>query len=439
MVSLADLAKLTPERALKVIDQLSDDEAEQLLHSWPFNARPEQLAPEQAWRYWVALAGRGWGKTRCGAEWVREKVNTGAMRIGLIAPTAADARDTMVEGESGVLAVCWDHDPHGRPIYEPSKRRLTWKNGARATLFSADEPERLRGPQHELIWCDELAAWRRCRQTWDMAMMGLRLGKNPQVLITTTPKPITVLREILEKPGCIVTGGSTFENLANLADAFIDEVVKPYEGTRLGRQELFAELLTESEGALWSRDMLDKCRQPAPDELARIVVGVDPAISSNKDSNETGIVTAGREAGKNGHGYVLADASGVMSPAEWGKKAVDCYHDFEADAIVAEVNQGGEMVKHTIHTVDPTVNVIMVRASKGKQARAEPVSALYEQGRIHHSGPFPEMDDQLCTWEPLSGDASPDRLDALVWALTALFLKAKKKRRLGSAPSTVKH
>lgn len=437
--TLADLAALPPKQAAKILAKLSPRASEALIWDWTFRARPTQLAPEGSWAYWAFIAGRGSGKTRAGAEWVRERVKQGFRRIGLVAPTAGDARDVMVEGESGLLSVCWEKDKThagakmGRPNYEPSKRRVTWENGAMATLYSADEPERLRGPQHDTLWCDETCAWRYVRETWDMAMFGLRLGEDPRTLITTTPKPIKLLREILKNPKTAITRGSTFDNAANLAKPFFDTIVAAYKGTRLGRQELYAELLDEAEGALWSRTTLDQCHLAAPDDLSRIVVAIDPAITAKTESNETGIVICGRESQTLGHGFLLADVSGRYTPGDWGQKAVDSFYHWGADLIVAEGNQGGDMVRHTIKTVDPNVPVRIVHASRGKAARAEPVAALYEQGRIHHSGPFSELEDQLVTWEPLSGMESPDRLDALVWGFTELFLKGGP-RSIGAPP-----
>lgn len=336
-------------------------------------------------------------------------------------------RDYVVTHNSGVLAISWDNDFDdkgvfmGKPLYEPSKRRLTWQNGAIATLYSADEPERLRGPQHDYIWADELCSWRR-PETWDLAMFGLRLGVNPQAFISTTPKPKKLIMDLLKDPNCSVTKGSTYDNRANLAANFFKTIITKYEGTRLGQQELMGVVLEESEGALWSRTVLDKTRRKDFDLtlLVRIVVAVDPAITSNSDSNECGIVVAGIDAQE--HAYVLEDYSGVYTPAAWAKKAVNAYKYWGADRIVAEGNQGGEMVKHTIRTEDRTAPVKIVHASRGKMARAEPVAALFEQNTAHMVGDCPDLEDQLCVWEPLSGIGSPDRLDAMVWALTDLTI-----------------
>lgn len=430
------LAKLPPAQLQEVLASLNDQECESLLHDWRFFARPSQLPPpddalpDGPWLNWLILAGRGFGKTRTGAEWSREQVRAGASRIALIAPTASDARDVMVEGESGLLAVCWAGDrtytgePLGRPSYEPSKRRLTWANGAVATLFSAEEPERLRGPQHEVIWADELAAWKYLRETWDMAMFGLRLGARPRTCITTTPKPLPLVKEIAKDPRTVVTRGSTFDNAGNLASTFLQAIRDKYEGTRLGRQELNAEILDDLPGALWSRDAIDKARVRTAPELQRIVVAVDPSGTKggDDDGDEIGIVVAAK--GVDGRAYVLADRTCKLSPDGWGRRAVNAYHEFEADRLVAERNFGGAMVEHVIKTIDHSVAYKEVTASRGKVARAEPIAALYEQGKVSHVGSFPELEDQMCQIDASGyiGDGSPDRADALVWALTELMV-----------------
>lgn len=388
------------------------------------------MAPEGDWLTWIILAGRGFGKTRTGAEWVREQVRLGARRVGLIAPTASDARDVMVEGESGLLSVCWAGDRTitgeslGRPSYEPSKRRLTWANGAIGTLFSAEEPERLRGPQHDRLWADELASWKYLRDTWDMAMFGLRLGDRPRTCITTTPKPLPLLKEIIKDPRTVVTRGSTFDNASNLAPTFLKAVKDKYEGTRLGRQELNAEILDDLPGALWTRDAIDGTRVREAPELQRVVIAVDPSGTkgTSDDGDEIGIVAAG--LGVDGRAYVLADRTCKLSPDGWGRRAVNAYHEFTADRIVAERNFGGAMVEHVIRTIDKDVAYKEVTASRGKVARAEPVAALYEQGRVSHVGSMPELEDQMCQIAPEGyvGEGSPDRADALVWALTELML-----------------
>lgn len=400
------------------------------MHDWRFFARPSQLPPDGDWQTWLILAGRGFGKTRTGSEWVREQVRQGVSRIALVAPTASDARDVMVEGESGLLSVCWAGDRTyageivGRPSYEPSKRRLTWANGAMATLFSAEEPERLRGPQHEVMWADELAAWKYLRETWDMAMFGLRLGTRPRICITTTPKPLPVLREIVKDPRTVITRGSTFDNAQNLAPAFLQAIRDKYEGTRLGRQELNAEVLDDVPGALFTREMIDKALVRAAPDLVRVVVAVDPSGTKGESDkgDSIGIVVAGK--GTDGNAYVLADRTCKLSPDGWGKRVVAAYHEFNADRIVAERNFGGAMVEHVIRTVEPRAAYREVTASRGKIARAEPVAALYEQGKVKHVGGFSELEDQMCALTPdgFLGDGSPDRADALVWAITELML-----------------
>ncbi len=419
---IASLVSLPePQRAealASLLSDLSDEEAEELLYDWSAWARPSQLAPAGDWLVWLVLAGRGFGKTRVGAEWVRgDPMPAAGERIALVGRTAADVRDVMVEGESGILATC---PPRYRPLYEPSKRRLTWPNGALATTFSADEPDLLRGPQHTRAWTDEIASWN-YPEAWDMLMFGLRLGAHPQVCVTTTPRPTPLIRGMLSSPNTAVTRGSTYENRANLAPSFFKHVITKYEGTRLGRQELNAEVLDDTPGALWTRERIEGSRVRAAPDLARIVVAIDPAVTSAEGSDETGIICAG--IGVNGHGYVLEDASMRGTPSAWAQAAVALYHSRRADRIVAEVNNGGEMVELTIRTVDMQASYTAVHASRGKRTRAEPISALYEQGRVHHVGTFPALEDQMSTWVPDGGEPSPDRMDAAVWAFTELMLE----------------
>jgi phage terminase large subunit-like protein len=417
------LLSLPGSERQQVLASLSPADKAQLLYRWPFWARDAQLAPIDDWRTWLVLAGRGFGKTRCGAEWVREQIESGrARRVALVAATAADARDVMVEGESGLLAIS---PPWFRPRYEPSKRRLTWPNGAIATTYSADEPKRLRGPQHDAAWADELCAWR-YPETWDMLMFGLRLGRDPRVVVTTTPKTIPLLRKLMAQRTTRTTRGSTYDNAANLAPAFMADIIAAYEGTRLGRQELNAEILEDNPDALWKREaMIDAHRVAQMPALKRIVVGVDPSASGHGD--ECGIVVAG--LGVNGEGYVIDDRSRQGSPSEWALAAVAAYSVHQANALVAEVNQGGEMVETVLRTVDKdrAVTYKAVHASRGKYTRAEPIASLYEQGKVHHVGSFAYLEDQLCQWTP--GEDSPDRLDALVWALSDLMLKPERSFR----------
>lgn len=427
---VSSLATLPPDQLAKALASLTEAEADELLHDWRFTARPEQTAPDGEWQVWAYIAGRGAGKTRSGSEWVRSKVRSGCSRIALIAPTAGDARDVMVEGDSGLLSVCWDGDRDhkgrltGRPIYEPSKRRLTWANGAIATTYSADEPDRLRGPQHDAGWCDELAAWNYAQEAWDMFMFGLRLGENPQAMVTTTPRPIPIVRQIVSSASTVVTRGSTYSNRANLAASFLDKIVTRYEGTRLGRQELEGEILDDFPGALWTRAMIDAAKADVTlPTMQRVVVAVDPSGTSGEDEGDSiGIVVAGK--GVDGLAYVLADRTCKLSPDGWGRRAVQAYREFEADRIVAERNFGGAMVEHVIRTVDRKASYKEVTASRGKVVRSEPVAALYEQGRVKHMSGLTALEDQCCamTADGYMGEGSPDRVDALVWALTELMV-----------------
>jgi phage terminase large subunit-like protein len=431
---ISSIAQLPQDERAAALALLTDEEIEQLLHDWHFFARTEQLPPAGDWQFWVFLAGRGAGKTKAGSEWTRGKIKNGFGRLHLIAPTTRDARDVMIEGDSGILNSSWASDRDrfgnmiGRPVYEPSKRKLTWENGAIATAFSAEEPDRLRGPQCDSMWCDEVAAWNNGDpdEAWDMALFGLRLGENPQGLVTTTPRPIPLLRELLRNKNTVKTHSHTEANRANLAPTFLANIVDKYEGTRLGRQELAGELIEEAEGALWTRNLIEKCRTDVTPDLPRIVVSIDPPASHSATSALCGIICAGR--GTDQRGYVLGDYSGRMSPNEWGTMAVNVFDAWKADAIVIETNQGGDMAEHVIRTVRHNAPVIRVHASKGKQARAEPVASLYERGKISHVGPYPELEDQMCTWEPLSGLPSPDRLDALVWAFDSLMITGRQRQ-----------
>jgi len=401
---------------------LDDEESAVVMSTWEFWARDEQLAPRDPWwTYWLILAGRGYGKTRAGGEWVRDRATSGTFaHVNLIAATADDARDIMIEGESGILAICpaWE-----RPDYRSSKRRLEWPNGCRSLIFTADEPERLRGKQHESLWADELAAWR-YPEAWDQAMLGLRIGPDPRAVVTTTPKPTALVRALIADPDCVVTRGSTYENRANLSKVFYNTVIKKYEGTRLGRQELDAEVLDDTPGALWTSKLIEDFREQTTLNVGRIVVAIDPAGGTDEDlgTSEVGIVAAGMCLDRVGHCYVLADRSRHGSPETWAAEAVRLYRELYADRIVVEKNFGGDMVRSVIHAHDRSVPVRTVTASRSKRVRAEPVAALYEQGRVHHVGLFGELEDQMTTWVPDAGMDSPDRLDALVWALTELMV-----------------
>ncbi len=384
---------------------------------WQAKARRNQITPDGDWLTWVILAGRGWGKTRTGAEdaaWAG-MANPG-WRIAVVAPTAADARDTCIEGDSGLLNVL---PREAVQTWNRSLGELILVNGTRYKTFSADEPERLRGPQHHRAWADELAAWR-YPEAWDQLMFGLRLGEHPQAVVTTTPKPTPLVKALVAAKTSNVTRGSTFDNAANLAPSALQMLKDKYEGTRLGRQELEAEILGDLPGALWSLSTLDAYRLRETPQMGRIVVAVDPAVTATEASDEHGIIVAGLSDQR---GIVLEDASLSGSPNEWARRAVSLYRSWNADAIVIEVNQGGDMVAHTIRTIDPNVKIREVRASRGKHVRAEPIAALYEQGRVAHVGAFPELENQMTqmTTEGYQGEGSPDRVDALVWAMTELF------------------
>jgi phage terminase large subunit-like protein len=393
---------------------------EALRSAWRTVARPEQVAPAGAWTTWIFCGGRGAGKTRSGAEWIQERVASGARYIHLIAPTAADCRDVLLEGPAGILSIA---APHMRPVYQPSLRKLVWPSGAQGLLFSSDEPDRLRGPQCDTCWVDELCAMRQAQEVLDNMYFGLRVGKDPRCLITTTPRPLTCFKALLARDGqdVIVTRSSSFANRDNLAPAFFSQITAKYAGTRLGRQELEAELLTDTPGALWHLERIEELRvRVAPQPLERVVVAIDPATTHGPDSDETGILVVG--LGADGCGYVLDDLSGRFPPEEWARKAIGAYRTYSADRIVAEVNNGGAMVESTLRSVDPTIPYTAVHASRGKLTRAEPVSALYEQGRVHHVGIFGPLEDQLSSYDGSRSGVSPDRLDALVWGLTALML-----------------
>jgi len=448
------LAQLPPHDRELFFLSLTPEESALLLYDWSFWGRPSQQEPRGDWSVWLALAGRGYGKTRMGSEWVRSMMcgSTPYARgrvshMALVAETAADARDVMVQSSGGILHC---HPPDYRPIYQPSLRKLTWPNGATAHTYSADDPEQLRGPEHEAAWSDELAKWRYAQETWDMLQFGLRIGDDPKQLVTTTPRPIDVVRELLsgEATGdTFVTRGSTYENFENLSPKFIRKMRDKYEGTRLGRQELHAEVLDDIPGALWTRAMLElrssqnpkaagmKRSEELPD-MRRVVIGVDPSGTSgevdmrrtekrggdheDEAGDDIGIVAAG--LGTDDQYYVLADATVNFGPAGWAKRVVDTYNKYDADMIVGEANFGGAMVEYTIRTIDRRVAYRPVHASRGKMVRAQPIAALYEQGRVRHAGSMSKLEDQMIymTERGYEGPGSPDRLDAAVWAITDL-------------------
>ena len=396
------------------LNRLNSAEQERLRYVWPFWRRPNQTPPAGNWRIWLILAGRGFGKTRTGAEMVRQWVRN-YQYVNMIGATTDDARDIMIEGESGILAICPKDE---RPTYVRNAAKLAWPNGATSLIFTADAPERLRGKQHMKLWEDELAAWR-YPEAHIQAMLGMRLGDNPQSIITTTPKPTKEIKELVADPTTVVTRGSTYDNRANLAGAFFEQVIKRYEGTRIGRQELNAEILEDVEGALWTWKLIEQARTASNPDLVRVVVAIDPAVTANASSDETGIVAVGID--RAGQGYVLADASGVYSPLAWASRAIAQYETLRADALVAEVNNGGDLVEANLRAAGFRGRFICVHASRGKRTRAEPIAALYEQGRVHHTGTFADLETQMTTWSPVIDD-SPDRVDALVWGLTQLML-----------------
>lgn len=425
MLSLSDqLAELPDGDRDEILSGYTDGQLTALLHDWRgFHARPNQIAPDGEWDIWMVLAGRGFGKTRSGAEWVREQVKAGKRRIALVAETQKDLEEVMIEGDSGILSVCPADE---RPEYRKKPVQLTFPCGAIALGYNATQPDQLRGPQFDAAWCDEIAKWRYARETWDQLQFGMRLGDDPRQMVTTTPRPIELVKSLIagEEGQCVVTKGSTQDNAANLASAFLRKIKKKYEGTRLGRQELNAEVLGDMPGSLWPQATLDAYRvhiAPSKDELKRVVVAVDPAVTNTEDSDDHGIIVAAIT--DDNEGRILADESLKGSPLTWAKRAVSLYHSNMADAIVVEVNQGGDMVEHTIRSVDPNVNVIQVRATRGKHVRAAPIAALYEQGRVKHVGCYPELETQMNQMTPdgFQGDGSPDRVDALVWAFTELF------------------
>ena len=412
------------------IRALPEDEAREWDWHWPLLARPSQLPPTGAWRVWLVMAGRGFGKTRTGAQWVNAVAEADPdARIALVGDNLGEARSVMIEGESGILNSV---APWRRPVFEPSLRKLTWPNGAQAWLYSAAEPESLRGPQHSHAWCDEIAKWDgnggRAEAAWDNLAMGLRLGPAPQVVATTTPRAVPLVTRLVadakaDGSGVVLTRGSMFDNAANLPAPFVDAMRRMFAETRTGRQELDGELLEDVPGALWTRAMIEACREGETPELARVVVGVDPPAGSDGDA--CGIVVCA--LGRDGVGRVLADASvEKASPERWARAVAETARAWNADRVIAEANQGGDMVAAVLRAANATLPLRLVHASRGKVARAEPVAALYEAGRVRHAGMFPRLEDELCGFLPggtyQGPGRSPDRADACVWALTELML-----------------
>lgn len=422
-----------PEAFLSFWNSQDPSQREALSYDWEFVARPKQLPPKGKWGTWNLRAGRGFGKTRTGAEWVRWKIERdGCTRIALVAPTAADCRDVMVEGPSGILAVC---PPWNRPLYEPSKRRVTWPNGAQCSLFSAEEPDRLRGPQHDAAWCDEIAAWASPEDCWDMLQFGLRQGVDPQALCTSTPRGLKFLRDLERDPTTVTVHGTTYENQSNLAPRFLRQIKKKYEGTRLGRQEISAEILDDNPGALWKRSQIDAKRMGLGEylnsglQMRSVAVALDPATTSNANSDEAGIVAVGMgicpcNGQPERHGFVFEDATGIYTPNETCEKVLEIFTRRFANVVIGETNQGGDWIESLfrMHPGAKSLPYKGVHAKDGKRLRAEPVVSLYEQGRVHHVGMFAKLEDQMCHWDPKESTDSPDDIDALVHGLTALMV-----------------
>jgi phage terminase large subunit-like protein len=428
---LANLMRLSPKGAIYYVASLNERQLAEFRRCWGVFAHKHQREPragDPPWTTWLMLGGRGAGKTRAGAEWVKALAADPDARIALVGETEHDVREVMIEGVSGILAA---HALGARPDWAPSRRRLEWTNGAVAQAFSAEQPDSLRGPQFTHAWLDELAKWRQAEAAFDNLQFALRLGTRPRQLITTTPRPIALIKRLIADPRTIVTRAATQANAGNLAAQFIDNVFARYGGTRLGRQEIAGEIIEERADALWSRATLESCRVGAAPDLARVVVAVDPPASSAKGADACGLIAAGVD--DNGTIYVLADETvSGLSPAQWARKAVNLWRRLNADCLVVEVNQGGEMVKAVIAEADRSVPVTPVRATRGKYLRAEPVAQLYEQGRVKHAGAFPALEDEMCDFglDGLSGGRSPDRVDALVWAVTALSFGARWQPRV---------
>lgn len=414
------LAELSPEQRQAVLVAMSPDELGTLEYSWEFWRQPHQTPPPPPWRLWLLMAGRGAGKSWTGAQWVRNEIESGRRRsIALVAPTHLAGRKVMIE--DGLLRLC---PPDNMPIYEMATGVVRWPNGGVCHLLSSETPDRARGYNFDGAWCDEIGAWENDSDTWDQVSFALRLtgpkGDAPAIVGTTTPRPTKLLRALMADPGTRITTATTYDNRANLNAAVLTHLEGRYGSTRIGRQELMGEMLIDVPGALWTRSMMDACHvEHPPAELRRIVVSIDPAGSSNKNSDETGIIVAGVD--RAGIGYILADLSGKYSPEGWARKAVEAYKGWRADRIIAEKNYGGDMVESTIKSVDRTVPVKLVIATRGKAIRAEPVSSYYQQSRVKHVGTLHLLEDQMCGWDLASNGPSPDRMDAAVWALTELM------------------
>ena len=429
---------LPESQRLQAIESLSESDAAALLSEWRFWARPQQLQPgspgaaieRDDWLTWLVQAGRGFGKTRTGAETVREWGANRKERILMIAPTAADVREVMIEGPSGVMS-CYPRSR--RPVYNPSKRLVMFPSGAIGITRSADEPERLRGPQFTKYWADELCAWRFLAEAWDQLSFGFRLPDSTlRGIITTTPKPSKTFNDIVKRASTVITRGSSYDNRGNLSAVYYRDVIQPYEGTRLGRQEIEGLLIDDVPGALWTRALIEANRVHSSemrwDLVVRVAIGCDPAVSLKDESSETGIVVVAQLV--SGHMIVLDDLSCRESPVGWARVIKAAKEARRVDMIIGEVNNGGDLVQRNLHALDNTLPFRAVHASHGKYTRAEPVATLYEQGLIHHLGGFPYLEDQMCGFVPGSTDKSPDRMDALVWAIWHLAIDPESRRRV---------
>ena len=439
------LARLDLEVQREVFRHMTKQEMVEFPYAWrKWWARPNQLAPPGEWSNWLVMAGRFFGKTRCGAEWIRERVDAGKARyIAIVGATGDDANYVMVNGPAGIISIS---PPKKAPEF--IKGQLVWPNGATATLFSANEPARLRGPQHDTAWADELGVWR-YPEAFSNLELGMRLGTDPRVLITTTPRPTALMKDIIARPDTVVTRGTSYDNRANVAAQIFRRILR-YEGTRLGLQELEGRLLEDIPGALWTHDLIEGTRRKQEELVwtsagrivgfSRVVIAIDPAVSSGEQSDETGIIVAGSD--HQNHAFILADESGRYAPDEWAARVKRLYETWMADLVVGEANNGGDMIEAVLRMAAPTISYKSVKATRGKYIRAEPVSQLYHQRRVHHVGAFPDLEEQMCSFTPDSADrdkrsqsrrsfegdlsASPDRVDALVWALTDLLVETEE-------------
>lgn len=429
-LEISMIGSLSQKRLTDFLNSLPGSLPSNLLDLWEIYARRDQLPPPEPWLIWLLLGGRGSGKTRAGAEWIRSQVaDHGKRRIALVAPTLTDAREVMLEGESGLLSIGL---PTERPTFISSRRRLEWPNGAIGQVFSAEDPDGLRGPQFDCAWADEFCAWTYPDYALSNLRLGLRLGVNPQLTITTTPKPLPALSKLLASTGVKTIRVTTADNAQFLAPTFLAAMEDAYGGTRLGRQELGGEFLMDAEDALWSRAGLEASRVRDSPDMDKIIVAIDPPVTSGAKSDACGLVVVGRTGhGRHTKAIVLFDGTVQgLSPEAWSAKAIGLYHRWQADYLLVEVNQGGEMVRSVLATVDPKIPVKTVYAKKSKHLRAEPVAALYEQGRVHHVGTFPQLEDELCMLGTSSMRRSPDRADALVWAVTELLLTSRSAPRI---------